>query len=153
MSRLSKMGRHKSYLAMFKTEGGRGGGQGHFLTMFKRKMLFLEAFPQSGNHLSSTFQASIASLFASFSRAILASSWRLIALHDECVWKCAMLFFDTKFLFYDRSGYWLVGDDYEKDSGSVKSEQRGLTHIPETGWQVSDNGGWKRDTGLTVVAV
>ena len=62
-----------------------------------------------------------------------------------------------RYIYYSSGGYWMIGPDYKIDGGWVRSEQSGLTSVPETGWKV-DVGPvtktvWKSDPGMRVVAL
>ena len=50
-------------------------------------------------------------------------------------------------------GYWMVGDDYTKTSGCLKSSLRGYIIVPRTGWEYgtgSEGHGWRADNTLSI---
>ena len=59
-----------------------------------------------------------------------------------------------RYLHYTSGGYWRIDDDYKSDWELIRSEQSGLTSVPETGWKVwNGRARMKSDPGMRVVAL
>ena len=42
-------------------------------------------------------------------------------------------------IFIADTGLWMVGSDYTRASGWIQSAQKGLLHLPTTGWQIGES--------------
>ena len=61
---------------------------------------------------------------------------------------------DKRYLYYTSDGYWRIDTDYKSDRGWMRSEQPGLTSVPETGWKVLVLAGrMMSEPGMRVVAL
>ena len=76
-----------------------------------------------------------------------------LTLHGRPVWGRTGGSYKS-YLHYTSGGYWRIGDDYKSDAGWMRSEQSGLTSVPETGWKVYVGlGVFKSEPGMRVVAL
>ena len=58
----------------------------------------------------------------------------------------------TRYLFYSDVGVWGIGSDYRTTGkGVIRSEKRGLAHMPRLGWMYKEKGAWKIDPDLKVI--
>ena len=68
---------------------------------------------------------------------------------DRPIWKREG---GDQYFFYTKGNDWMVGPDYNKDWGGIKSAKLGLERIPATGWEFYSGGvqGWTSDPQLRV---
>ena len=57
---------------------------------------------------------------------------------------------EDRVLFYNQNDFWLVGDDYESNSGYMASKYRMEEQIPHRTWQRSTRRGFHDDSTLVV---